>query len=102
MINPVASPDLFMDYSLNPYQGCEHGCTYCYARLTHNYWGYSIADEFETKILVKQNALEVLKNELGSTNYVVKPIMLSGNTDCYQPAELKFGLTRKILDLFLF
>lgn len=102
MINPVASPDLYMDYSLNPYQGCEHGCTYCYARLTHNYWGYSIADEFETKILVKQNAIEVLKKELGSTNYVVKPIMLSGNTDCYQPAELKFGLTRKILDLFLF
>ena len=102
MINPVASPDLFMDYSLNPYQGCEHGCTYCYARLTHNYWGYSIADEFETKILVKQNAVEVLKKELGAKNYVVKPIMLSGNTDCYQPAEFKFGLTRKILQLLLF
>jgi len=102
MINTVASPDLFMDYSMNPYQGCEHGCTYCYARLTHNYWGYSIADEFETKILVKLNAVEVLKKELGAKNYVVKPIMLSGNTDCYQPAEFKFGLTRKILELLLF
>ena len=102
MINTVSSPDLFMDYSLNPYQGCEHGCTYCYARLTHNYWGYSIADEFETKILIKQNAVDIIKKELGSANYKVKPIMLSGNTDCYQPAESKFKLTQKILELFLF
>lgn len=101
MINPVTSPDLFMDYSLNPYQGCEHGCTYCYARLTHNYWGYSIADEFESKILVKLNALDVLKKEISAPKYLVKPIMLSGNTDCYQPAESKFKLTRSILDLFL-
>ncbi len=101
MINTVQSPDLAMDYSLNPYQGCEHGCTYCYARLSHNYWGYSIADEFETNILVKTNALDILKKELASKQYLVKPIMLSGNTDCYQPAEARFKLTRKILELFV-
>lgn len=101
MINQVTSPDLAMDYSLNPYQGCEHGCVYCYARPTHNYWGYSAADEFETRILVKSNALEILKKELSSRNYSVKPIMLSGNTDCYQPAERKFRITRSILELLL-
>ncbi len=101
MINKVTSPDLFMDYSLNPYQGCEHGCTYCYARPTHNYWGYSAADEFENTILVKTNALDILKKELSNKNYDVKPIMLSGNTDCYQPAEHKYQITRKILQLLL-
>jgi DNA repair photolyase len=101
MINQVTSPDLFMDYSLNPYQGCEHGCVYCYARPTHNYWGYSAADDFENTILVKKNAVEILKLELSKKNYEVKPIMLSGNTDCYQPAERKYKITRSILDLLL-
>lgn len=101
MINQVNSPDLFMDYSLNPYQGCEHGCAYCYARPTHPYWGYSAGDEFETRVLVKTNAVEVLKKELCARSYQVKPIMLSGNTDCYQPAEKKFQLTRRILQLML-
>ncbi len=101
MINQVTSPDLFMDYSLNPYQGCEHGCVYCYARPTHNYWGYSAADDFENIILVKTNSIEVLKKELSATKYEVKPIMLSGNTDCYQPAERKFKITRDILELLL-
>lgn len=101
MINVVKSPDLPMDYSLNPYQGCEHGCTYCYARPTHNYWGYSAGDEFETKILVKSNAIDILKKELNAKKYVPKPIMLSGNTDCYQPIEKKYLLTRSILELML-
>ncbi len=101
MVNTVLSPDLAMDYSLNPYQGCEHGCSYCYARPTHNYWGYSSGDEFEQKIMVKVNALEVLKKELSSRSYKVKPIMLSGNTDCYQPAEKKYKITRSILQLML-
>lgn len=101
MINIVNSPDLAMEYSLNPYQGCEHGCVYCYARPTHNYWGYSSADEFENTVLVKTNAVDVLKKELSSKNYKVKPIMLSGNTDCYQPAERKFKITRSILQLFV-
>jgi len=101
MINVVKSPDLPMDYSLNPYQGCEHGCIYCYARPTHNYWGYSAADDFETKIMVKTNAVEILKKELSGKKYIPKPIVLSGNTDCYQPVEKKYGLTRKILELML-
>ena len=101
MINKVNSPDLLMEYSLNPYQGCEHGCVYCYARPTHNYWGYSAADDFENKILVKANAVEVLSRELKSRKYQVKPIMLSGNTDCYQPVEKKYRLTRQILELML-
>ncbi|MFZ1255252.1 MAG: PA0069 family radical SAM protein [Saprospiraceae bacterium] len=101
IINTVKSPDLKMDYSLNPYQGCEHGCSYCYARPTHNYWGYSAGDEFENTILAKKNAIEILKNELASKNYQVKPIMLSGNTDCYQPAERKYKLTRGLLKVLL-
>ncbi len=101
MVNTVLSPDLAMDYSLNPYQGCEHGCCYCYARPTHNYWGYSSGDDFEQKIFIKTNALEILKKELCARNYRVKPIMLSGNTDCYQPAEKKFKITRSILQLML-
>lgn len=98
IINKVPSPDVPMDYSINPYQGCEHGCIYCYARPTHEYWGYSAGLDFESKILVKKNAVELLKKELGSRSYVPRPIMLSGNTDCYQPAEKKFELTRKILE----
>ncbi len=99
MINKVKSPDLFMDYSINPYQGCEHGCVYCYARPTHNYWGYSAADDFERIVLAKTNALNVLKTELCQKNYQVKPLMLSGNTDCYQPIERKYKITRSILEL---
>jgi DNA repair photolyase len=101
MINKVNSPDLHLEYSLNPYQGCEHGCIYCYARPTHNYWGYSAGDEFETRILIKTNALAILKKELSKKTYQVKPLMLSGNTDCYQPIEKKYKLTRSILELCL-
>lgn len=101
MINKVNSPDLFMDYSLNPYQGCEHGCIYCYARPTHHYWGLSSGEDFESNIMIKSNAIEILKKELCSKNYCVKPIMLSGNTDCYQPIERKYKITRSILQLML-
>lgn len=97
IINKVPSPDVPMDYSINPYQGCEHGCIYCYARPTHEYWGYSAGLDFETKILYKTNAPELLKKELSSRSYISKPIMFSGNTDCYQPAEQKLELTRKLL-----
>ncbi len=99
IINEVPSPDIPMDYSLNPYQGCEHGCPYCYARVTHQYWGMSAGLDFERKIVVKENAADLLREELGKKNYECKPIMLSGNTDCYQPAERKFGITRKILQV---
>lgn len=99
IINEVKSPDIPMDYSINPYQGCEHGCTYCYARTTHQYWGMSAGLDFERKIIVKQNAADLLREELNKKSWVCKPIMLSGNTDCYQPAERTFGITRRLLEV---
>jgi len=95
------SPDLPLNYSVNPYQGCEHGCIYCYARNSHEYWGFDAGLGFETNIMVKTNIVEILKKQFQSKSYHPSPIMLSGNTDCYQPAEKKFGLTRKILELCL-
>ncbi len=99
MINSVTSPDLLMDWSANPYQGCEHGCVYCYARNTHNYWGYSAGSDFETKILVKKNAAQLIEEKIKSKNWKAAPIMLSGNTDCYQPIERKMEITRNILEV---
>ena len=95
------SPDLRMDYSINPYQGCEHGCIYCYARNSHTYWGFSAGLDFESKIIVKENVAENLEIQLLKSSWKVKPIMLSGNTDCYQPIEKKLGLTRKVLEVLL-
>lgn len=97
VVNKVVSPDVGLTYSLNPYQGCEHGCVYCYARNTHNYWGYSAGIDFETKILVKTNAAQLLDKKLSSPKWQAAPIMLSGNTDCYQPVEKKYEITRDIL-----
>lgn len=101
IINKIDSPDLGLNYSLNPYQGCEHGCIYCYARNSHQYWGYSAGLDFERKILIKENAPEVLVQQLESKNWKVMPIMLAGNTDCYQPIEAKKKLTRRILEVLL-
>jgi DNA repair photolyase len=95
------SPDLRLSYSVNPYSGCEHGCIYCYARNSHQYWGFDAGLGFETKILVKSNIVEQLEKEFESKRYKPQPIMLSGNTDCYQPLERKFQLTRGILKLCL-
>lgn len=100
IVNKVTSPDVGMDWSINPYQGCEHGCVYCYARNSHNYWGYSAGLDFESKILVKHNAAKLLRKKLASKNWKASPIMLSGNTDCYQPAERKFKLARQLLEVF--
>lgn len=97
VINKVDSEDLGFGYSLNPYQGCEHGCIYCYARNTHEFWGYSAGLDFERKILVKKNAIEVLEKTFSKKSWKPKPIMLSGNTDCYQPIERELELTRNIL-----
>jgi len=99
ILNKVHSPDIGMAWSLNPYQGCEHGCTYCYARATHPYWGYSAGLDFEQKILVKYNAPELLSQKLKSKNWQAAAIRLSGNTDCYQPAERQFGITRRVLEV---
>jgi DNA repair photolyase len=99
IVNKVDSPDVGMFYSMNPYQGCEHGCIYCYARNAHEYWGYSAGLDFERKIIVKKNAPELLRKFLMNKNWQCLPISLSGNTDCYQPAEQKFKLTRGLLEV---
>lgn len=101
IVNQVKSEDLPMEYSMNPYQGCEHGCSYCFARPTHEYWGYSAGIDFERKIMVKKNAPELLENFFQKRGYQAAPILLSGNTDCYQPAERKFEITRKLLQMCL-
>lgn len=99
--NKVDSPDVGMWYSVNPYQGCEHGCIYCYARNSHEYWGFSAGLDFERKIIVKKDAPELFKKFLEKKSWDATPISLSGNTDCYQPAERKFKLTRQILEIAL-
>lgn len=101
IVNKVDSPDVGMAYSLNPYQGCEHGCTYCYARNSHQYWGYSAGLEFERKIIVKKDAPALFKKFLERKGWDASTISLSGNTDCYQPAERKFKLTRQLLEIAL-
>jgi DNA repair photolyase len=99
IVNKVESKDLGMSYSMNPYAGCEHGCMYCYARNVHEYWGYSAGLDFEQKIIVKMNAPQLLRKFLMNPGYECTPIMLSGNTDCYQPAEQRFRLTRGLLEV---
>lgn len=101
IVNKVTSPDLPLNYSMNPYQGCEHGCIYCYARNTHEFWGYSAGLDFEKKILVKENAPELLEKKLRSNRWKAETIVLSGNTDCYQPAEQRYKLSRACLEVFL-
>lgn len=101
LINKVDSPDIPSDWSMNPYQGCEHGCVYCYARITHEYWGYSAGTAFEKNILIKKNAPEILEKKLKSKSWKGEPVMLSGNTDCYQPTEAKHEITRKLLQICL-
>jgi DNA repair photolyase len=91
------SPDLGFDASLNPYRGCEHGCAYCYARPTHEYLGFSAGIDFESRILVKQNAAELLAAELARRSWVPQLLVLSGVTDPYQPIERKLEITRACL-----
>ena len=99
IVNKVDSPDVGMAYSLNPYQGCEHGCTYCYARNAHEYWGFSAGLDFERKIIVKTEAPALFKKFLERKSWNAEVISLSGNTDCYQPAERKYKLTRQLLEI---
>ena len=101
IVNKVESPDVGMDYSINPYQGCEHGCIYCYARNSHEYWGYNPGLDFECVILYKENAPQLLEKHLQNPNWNPSTIVLSGNTDCYQPLEKKLRITRKLLQVFL-
>jgi DNA repair photolyase len=97
IINKNDSPDVGFDFSINPYRGCEHGCVYCYARPFHEFLGYSAGIDFETKILVKEEAPALLREELSSPKWTPTTIVMSGVTDCYQPAERKFALTRGCL-----
>jgi DNA repair photolyase len=95
------SPDIGFDRSINAYRGCEHGCSYCFARPTHAYLGHSAGLEFERDIYVKVNAPDLLRRELADKRYKPKPIAMGTNTDPYQPAERKHRLTRAILEVLL-
>ncbi len=92
------SPDLGHRWGLNPYRGCEHGCAYCFARPYHEYLGWSSGIDFETKIMVKLRAPELLRHELAAPKWKPEPISMSGVTDCYQPAERRFRVTRGCLE----
>jgi DNA repair photolyase len=91
------SPDVGFDRSINPYRGCEHGCIYCYARPSHSYLELSPGLDFETKLFAKSNAAELLRETLAKPGYAPQPIALGANTDCYQPIERKYRITRQVL-----
>ncbi|WP_323166336.1 radical SAM protein, partial [Pseudomonas bubulae] len=95
------SPDLPFDRSINPYRGCEHGCIYCYARPSHAYWDMSPGLDFETRLIAKHNAAQVLEQQLSKPGYVCAPINLGSNTDPYQPIEREHRITRQILEVLL-
>src|SRR5882757_11370934 len=99
VISHNKSPDLGFGASLNPYRGCEHGCIYCYARPTHEYLGFSAGLDFESKIMVKTKAPELLRAELESPRWQPQTLVLSGVTDPYQPVERKLRITRGCLDV---
>lgn len=93
------SPDVGFDAGINPYRGCGHGCSYCYARPTHEYLGFSAGLDFETRIMVKEDAPELLSEALASPKWTPRVIGLSGNTDAYQPVERRLGVTRRCLEV---
>ena len=93
------SPDIFFDYSVNPYRGCEHGCIYCYARPTHSYLNLSPGLDFETKIIAKQNIADVLRADLGKAGYEARLLNIGSATDCYQPVERELRLTRGVIEV---
>lgn len=101
ILNQVKSPDIMLSWSMNPYQGCEHGCVYCYARTTHEFMGLGAGLDFERKIFYKKNAAELLRKAFDSKSWKPSPIMTSGNTDCYQPIERKLQLTRQLIQVCL-
>ncbi|MEH6534764.1 MAG: PA0069 family radical SAM protein [Psychroserpens sp.] len=101
IVNKIKSSDVGMAYSMNMYQGCEHGCIYCYARNSHEFWGFSAGLDFERRILVKKDAPRLLEAFIKRKTWKAYPIIMSGNTDCYQPAEQQFEITRQCLEVFL-
>ena len=101
VLNRNTSPAIGYAVSINPYRGCEHGCIYCYARQTHEYLGFSLGLDFESRIMVKEDAPELLRRELASPKWQPQLVGMSGVTDIYQPVERKLGLTRRCLEVFL-
>jgi DNA repair photolyase len=101
IVTQNTSPDIPFRYSLNPYRGCVHACAYCYARPGHEYLGFNAGLEFETKIVVKREAPQLLRKFLAKKNWKPEPITFSGVTDCYQPAERELRLTRQCLEVAL-
>jgi len=99
IISKNDSPDIPFDQSINPYRGCESGCVYCYARPSHSYLELSPGLDFETKLFAKTNAPELLREELAKPGYRVSPIAFGTNTDCYQPAERKYRITRQLMEI---
>lgn len=99
VINSNSSPDIGFDFSINPYRGCEHGCAYCYARPTHEYLDYSAGLDFESKILVKKQAAVLLRQQLMKPSWKPTTLFMSGVTDCYQPGEKIFKITRSVLEV---
>ena len=99
IITRNTSPDVPFEQSLNPYQGCEHGCIYCYARPAHAYLGLSPGLDFETRIFAKKDAASLLRKELGAPRYICKPIAIGGNTDPYQPIERELRITRSVIEV---
>ena len=99
IINRNDSPDIQFTQSINAYRGCEHGCIYCFARPTHAYLGFSPGVDFETHIVYKEDAAQLLRKELARPGYVCEPIALGSNTDCYQPVERKLRITRGIIEV---
>ncbi len=91
------SPDIGFEASVNPYRGCEHGCAYCFARPTHEFLGFSAGLDFESKIVVKENASELLRSELSARKWKPQVLVMSGVTDCYQPIERTLEITRRCL-----
>jgi len=99
VINAVNSPDLPFSWTINPYRGCEHGCVYCYARPTHEYFGLSCGQDFETAIFAKPDAAAILRRELAHPKWTGAPIVMSGVTDAYQPVERSLRITRSLLEV---
>ncbi len=93
------SPDLSFRWSVNPYRGCYHGCAYCYARVSHQYLGFGAGTDFDRKLVVKTNAPELLEEAFAAASWRGEWIALSGNTDCYQPIEASYRLTRRLLEI---
>lgn len=101
IVSENSSPDIPFRYSVNPYRGCVHACSYCYARPTHDYLGWNAGLDFETKIIFKPTAPQLFREFLSNKKWQPEPIIFSGVTDCYQPAERQFRLTRQCLEVAL-